>query len=58
MKMSRRKSRASATGFSRREFLLTVGAAPPTMSLMESGAAVHASPSCERRSILSGLKGP
>ena len=36
--MSRKKSRASTAGFSRREFLLTVGAAPPTMSLMEGGA--------------------
>ena len=36
--MSRKKSGTSTTGFSRREFLLTVGAAPPTMSLMEGGA--------------------
>jgi hypothetical protein len=39
--MSRKKSGASTTGFSRREFLLTVGAAPPTMS---SGVCVRVTP--------------
>src|SRR5271157_4615938 len=38
MRMSRKQSGTSTTGFSRREFLLTVGAAPPTMSLMEGVA--------------------
>ncbi len=36
--MSRRKTRKSLPEFSRREFLKTVGAAAPTVSLMEGGA--------------------
>jgi hypothetical protein len=36
--MRPRKSKTSAPGFSRREFLLTVGATAPTISLTEGGA--------------------
>jgi hypothetical protein len=42
--MRTKKSKKSASGFSRREFLLTVGATAPTISLMEGGASGLISP--------------